>query len=46
MKSAELQRTSDKSLVKRGDALAIVKEYLSFAVRRKQQFFIFYAGKS
>jgi hypothetical protein len=46
MPNASLRRMSDQSLVKRGHALAIAKEYVSFSVARKQQYFISYSGRS
>ena len=42
---AELRRTLTYSLVKSGDALEIIKEYLSFAVARKKQYYIVYKGR-
>ena len=45
MAKAELRRSSTQSLIKRDDALAIVKEYMSFSPQRKAQYFIVYDGK-
>ena len=42
---ADLRRTLTYSLVKSGDALEIIKEYLSFAVARKEQYYIVYKGR-
>ena len=43
--SAELRRATTFSLVKSGDVLNILKEYLSFALPRKQQFYVLYKGR-
>ena len=42
---AELRKSSNKSLIKSDDALAIVKEYLSFSPLRKEQYFVAFDGK-
>lgn len=43
--SAELRRATTFSLVKSGDVLEILKEYLSLALPRKQQFYVLYRGR-
>jgi hypothetical protein len=42
---AQLRRTKNRLVVKSGEASAIVKQYLSYSLPRKQQFFISYNGK-
>ena len=42
---AELRRVAGRSLVKSGEATAIAKEYLSFSLPRKQQFYLSYKGE-
>jgi len=41
---AELYRRADAKFIKDGEPSAIAKEYLSFAVIRKKQYFIKYNG--
>lgn len=42
---AELRKTSNQSLIKKDDALVIVKEYMSFSPQLKSQYFVVYGGK-
>jgi hypothetical protein len=42
---AELRRASNRTVVKSGEASAIAKEYLSFSLPRKQQFYVSYQGE-
>jgi hypothetical protein len=42
---AELRKTSNQSIIKKDDALAIVKEYMGFSPQRKSQYFVVYDGK-
>lgn len=43
--NAELRRATTFSLVKSAHVLEILKEYLSFTVARKQQYYVLYKGR-